>query len=162
MIYVTLGTMFLDFARLVIAMDRIAAKTGEQVVVQLGLSQTIPRHCAWFTFKPREEVLEIQRHARVIVAHAGVGATLDALEARRPLILAPRLKRFGEHMNDHQLDLAQAVQRRGWGKMICDMEELEAACADPPAVCENYRPAREPLVAAVGAFVRRAAQRKRD
>ncbi len=160
MIYVTLGTMFLDFSRLVHAVDAVAAETGEQVVVQLGMSKTIPAHCAWFRFKPAGELLEWQRHARVIVAHGGIGATLDALRARRPLIVAPRRKQYGEHMNDHQVDIAQAVARRGWGRMLLDMAELPGAVADPPAVPAHYRPAREPLVAAVRSMVERVAVEK--
>ena len=160
MIYVTLGTMFLDFPRLVHAMDAIARDTGEQVVIQLGLSKLRPAHCGWFECWPHEHVLELQRHARVIVAHAGIGVTLDALRTRRPLILAPRLKCHGEHMNDHQRDIAEAVAKRGWGRMVTDVCELAAACAAPPPVPVHYKPARQPLVAAVRAMVERVAQEK--
>lgn len=153
MIYVTLGTMFLDFPRLIHAMDAIAEKSGEEVVIQLGLSRTVPRHARHFDFKPHEEVIELQCDARVIVAHAGIGTTLDALRVRRPLIVVPRLKRHREHMNDHQVDLAEAVVRRGWGRMILDVAELTEACAHPPAVPASYRPAKEALVGAIRAVV---------
>lgn len=158
MIYVTLGTMFLDFHRLVQAADGIASETGERVVVQLGLSKTRPAHCEWFEFRPHEEVLELQREARVIVGHAGIGATLDALAVKRPFIVVPRLKRYNEHMNDHQVEIAEAVQRRGWGRMITDLNDLPAACADPPAPPENYQPNKAPLLAAVRAMVDRVAR----
>mgnify|MGYP006302048049 CR=1 FL=1 len=160
MIYVTLGTMFLDFGRLVRAVDAIAADTPEQVVVQLGMARTIPAHCGWFRFKPAEELLEWQRHARVIVAHAGIGAALDALRAGRPLVMVPRRKQYGEHMNDHQVDIAGAVARRGWGRMILDIDELAAVVAEPPPAPANYRPARAPLVAAVREMVQRVAAEK--
>jgi len=160
MIYVTLGTMFLDFPRLIRKMDEIAAKTGERVVVQLGLSQTIPEHCEYFDFKPHAETLDIQREARVIVAHAGIGVALDALCVRRPFILVPRRKRYREHLNDHQLEIAEAVQRRGWGRMVLDVAELDAACADPLPFPESYRPARAGLVAAVRRMVERVAEER--
>lgn len=153
MIYVTLGTMFLDFPRLIHAVDAIAEASGEEAVMQLGLSRTIPRHARHFDFKPHEEVLEIQRGARVIVAHAGIGTTLDALRVRRPLIVVPRLKRFREHMNDHQVDLAEAVARRAWGRMILDVAALAEACAHPPAAPALYRPAKEALLNAIRAEV---------
>lgn len=157
MIYVTLGTLFLDFERLIRKMNHIAEKTGERVILQRGMATTIPQHCEHFDFKPHAEVLAIQREARVVVTHAGIGCILDALETRRPLIAVPRLKRFNEHMTDHQLDVAEAVQRRGWGRMILDVEELDAACADPPKVPESYEPAKHRLVAAVREMVERAA-----
>lgn len=149
MIYVTVGTMFLDFGRLVRAVDAIARDTGERVVLQTGMGTTLPRHCEHFTFKPREEVLGIQREARVIVCHAGIGCVSDALHAERPLIVVPRRKRFGEHLDDHQLELARAVSDRGWGRMIDDIAELAAACADPPPARVGYRPAAAPLLAAL-------------
>lgn len=158
MIYVTLGTMFLGFERLVEAADAIADGTGEQVILQLGNATRYPAHCEWFEFLPREECLDIQRHARVIVGHAGIGTVIDALSVQRPFVVMPRLKRFNEHMNDHQLEIAEAVERRGWGKMVLDAKDLADACANPPAVPENYTPNKEPLLAAVKSMVDRVAR----
>ena len=160
MIYVTVGTLFLDFPRLVRKMDAIAEATGERVVVQTGMCDTIPAHCEYFDFKPHEEVLAIQRDARVIVCHAGIGSVLDALEVRRPLVVVPRLKRFNEHLTDHQLDLAEAVQRRGWGRTILDIDDLDDACANPPPVPEDYAPSRHRLISAVQDTIERVAARK--
>jgi len=160
MIYVTLGTMFLDFERLIRKMDAIAEKTGERVIVQLGLSKLVPSHCEHFGFKSHDEILEIQQQARLLVCHAGIGVTLDALRARRPFVLVPRLKRFNEHLNDHQIEIAHAVARRGWGRMVMDIEELEEACAKPLPFPEHYRPAREGLVQAVKRMVDRVAAEK--
>lgn len=159
MIYVTLGTMFLGFDRLIQAADNIAEATGEQIILQLGLSRRRPTHCEWFEFLPREECLEVQRHARVIVGHAGIGTAMDALRVGRPFIVVPRLKRYGEHMNDHQIEIAEAMERRGWGRMILDITELAAACANPPAIPPKYAPNKAPLIAAVQSMVERVSSR---
>jgi len=157
MIYATVGTMFLDFPRLIHKMDAITEATGERVVVQIGLGKTIPAHCEHFDFKPREDVLALQREARVIVCHAGIGSVLDALEVRRPLVVVPRLKQFNEHTNDHQLDIAAAVERRGWGRAVRDIADLAEACAHPPPVPASYRPAKRQLIAAIRETVDRIA-----
>ncbi len=157
MIYVTLGTMFLDFPRLVQKMDAIAFESEEQVLIQTGLGKIMPAHCAHFTFMPRRQILLLQRRARVIVCHAGIGSVMDALSVRRPLVVVPRLKRFGEHMNDHQLDIARAVQARGWGRMVLDIDQLDEACANPPPVPERYKPARHRLISAIREHVERVA-----
>lgn len=162
MIYVTVGTMFLDFPRLILRADEIAAETGERVLVQIGLGKTLPEHCEYFDFKPRDEVLALQREARVIVSHAGIGSVLDALTAKRPLVVVPRLRRFNEHMTDHQMDVAEAVEGRGWGRMVLDMADLAEACASPQPAPQSYRPAKSRLVSAVRDVVERvAAQRGR-
>ncbi|MFM1920449.1 MAG: hypothetical protein RLZZ303_2083 [Candidatus Hydrogenedentota bacterium] len=146
MIYVTLGTMFMDFGRLVRKMDEIAVATGEQVIIQTGLAATLPRHCEHFDFKPHADVLALQARARLVVAHAGIGVTMDALRCQRPLVLVPRLKRFREHMNDHQVEIAHAVEKRGWGRMALDIDDLDALCKTPPPQVMDYEPDRERLI----------------
>lgn len=155
MIYVTVGTMFLDFERLVSAMDDIALATTEEVVVQTGLGTYKPAYCRHFDFKPREACMELQRQARVIVTHAGIGGVTDALAAKRPFVVVPRLKKFREHLNDHQLELARAVEQRGWGRVVLNIADLPAACANPLSPPENYAPARQPLVDAIRGDIQR-------
>ena len=149
MIYVTIGTMHLPFARLIRKMDEIARATDERIVVQTGLDNVLPEHCEHFDFKAREEVEAIQREARVIVAHAGIGSVIDALKTRVPLIFVPRLAKFGEHNNDHQLEMAKVMDERGWGRIVVDIEDLDDACAHPPDPYAAYRPDRDRLLEAV-------------
>lgn len=149
MIYVTLGTMHMNFDRLVRAMDAYAAESGARVVMQTGMSTVVPEHCEHFDFKSREECLEIQRDADLVVCHGGIGSVIDALSLEKPLIVVPRLKKFGEHNDDHQLDLARAVERRGWGRCVEDVETLAQACAEPPEAYVGYRPAKDALIGEV-------------
>jgi hypothetical protein len=51
--------------------------------------------------------------ADAVVVHAGVGAALEALDAGRAPLLVPRLRRFGEHVDDHQIQVARELERRG-------------------------------------------------
>jgi len=160
MIYVTVGTMFMDFPRLINAMDAIAADTGERVVIQTGMGNTVPKHAEHFDFKSHDGVLALQAESRLIVSHAGIGCVLDALEVHKPLIVMPRRHELNEHMDDHQVQIAEAVQARGWGRMILDVAELPEACANPPAVPEAYHSSAHRLVWAVRDRVDRIAARK--
>ena len=160
MIYVTVGTMFMDFGRLIKAIDAIAENTGERIVVQKGMGTTIPQHCEHFDFKSREECLALQREARVVVAHAGIGCAIDALEAKRPLLVVPRRREFEEHMNDHQLQIGEAIAKRGWGRVILEIHELAGACAEPPTVPDSYEASGHRLMWAVRDVVDRIAARK--
>ena len=49
MIYVTVGTMFLDFPRLIRKMDAIAEQTGERTIIQIGMGASTPEHCEHLT-----------------------------------------------------------------------------------------------------------------
>lgn len=157
MIYVTVGTMFMDFPRLINAMDAIAKDTGEEIIVQRGMGKTIPANCESFDFKPHEEVIAIQRDARLVVAHAGIGCAIDALHLHKPLIVVPRRKQFEEHMDDHQLQIAEVIVRRGWGKAIHDIGDLADACTNPPAPAESYEPSVHRMIVAVRDVVDRVA-----
>lgn len=153
MIYGTVGTHASDFGRLINALDTIARETGEEVVIQTGLSTTLPVTASHFDFRAREDLLELQRQSRIIVCHAGIGSIIDALKSGRPFVCVPRRKRFREHNTDHQLEIAEAVTNRGWGAAVLDIADLPALCADPPPAKPDYSPAREPLIAAVREFV---------
>ncbi len=161
MVYCTLGTMHLDFLRLITAVDAFARDSGERVIVQRGLSPTVPEHCEHFAFRSREEVLALQREARVIVAHAGIGSVIDALETGRPLIVVPRMKRLGEHTTEHQMDLARAVQRRGWGRMIEDIADLPDALKNPPPARNSYAPWKDALIGSIRSFAADVVHSKR-
>ena len=160
MVNATVGTMFLDFPRLLNKIDSIAGKTDEKFIVQTGMSELTLDHCECFDFKSHDEILELQRQARVVICHGGIGAMLDALKCRVPIVVVPRLKRYKEHMNDHQLDIAKAIERRGWGRMIVDIEDLDDACANPPSVPEQYQPAKAQLIKSVKKIVDEIAMQK--
>ena len=66
------------------------------------------------TSSPFDELVEHVRRARVVVSHAGVGSVLTALANGKRPVVVPRLHRFGEAVDDHQLPFApQARRRRG-------------------------------------------------
>ncbi len=55
---------------------------------------------------PSEEMRTSIRDADVVVAHAGTGIALMALENGKFPILVPRRAKHGEHVDDHQLTIA--------------------------------------------------------
>lgn len=61
--------------------------------------------------------------ADVVIAHAGIGSALMALDAGRPPILIPRLRRHSEHVDDHQEQIAGELARRGLA-FTCDARDL--------------------------------------
>lgn len=109
MILVTVGTHGHGFERLVVAMDELAAKLDEQVVMQRGSSAYVPSHAEHFRFASSERMATLGAEARVIVAHAAAGTILTTLKQGKPLVLVPRLRRFGEAKDNHQLQLAGAL-----------------------------------------------------
>ncbi len=127
MIFVTVGMHPKGFERLVKEMDRIAGRIDEKVIMQIGGTKYEPRNASYFAFAPEQEIKELYRSARIVVGHAGVGTILDVLQEGRPMIVVPRLKKYGEHIDDHQSLLLQELAREGKFTAVYDVEELEGA-----------------------------------
>jgi beta-1,4-N-acetylglucosaminyltransferase len=125
-ILVTVGMHTDGFPRLVQEMDRIAAKVDEDVVMQIGATRYEPRAARWFTFTTQEQMEALCEQARVIVSHAGAGSILTALRYHRPLIVVPRRRDYGEVIDDHQLELADALSSVGALLVANDICELWA------------------------------------
>lgn len=106
MIFATVGTQ-LPFPRLLLALDTWAAlNQSVQVVAQTGRTSAIYGHMRTYPQMDQRRFAQTFEAARVVVAHAGMGTILTALETGKPLILMPRRAHLGEHRNDHQIDTA--------------------------------------------------------
>lgn len=126
MIYVTVGTHTAQFDRLIRAADAYARTTPEEVVVQRGASAVETTAARSFDFCESAEMDRLIRGSRVVVCQ-GADTILDVLRAGKPVLAVPRQERYGEVLNDHQVDFALALAERGW---IAILEEPETGLAD--------------------------------
>jgi UDP-N-acetylglucosamine transferase subunit ALG13 len=126
LIYVTVGTHTAPFDRLVSAAEDYARTTSEEVVVQRGTSAVEAASVRSFDFCDSAEMDRLIRGSRVVVCH-GADTILDVLRAGKPALAVPRQQRYGEHLNDHQVDFARALAERGW---IAVLEHPEDGLAD--------------------------------
>src|SRR5262249_19256768 len=107
MIFVTVGVQ-LPFDRLVRAVDEWAGERRRtDVFAQIGPSDYQPRHIEFSPFVDPPEFRRLVEAADVLVAHAGMGSIITALELGKPLLVMPRRADYGEHRNDHQLATAR-------------------------------------------------------
>ena len=126
MIFVTVGMHTVGFERLIKRMDEVAGTINEEVVMQIGHTKYTPQNAKCFQFTTEEELKELCQKARVVVTH-GAMTMVDALEQGTPVVVVPRLKRYSEVINDHQLDFARELEREGKVIAVYDVEELEEA-----------------------------------
>lgn len=156
MIFVSVGTQ-LTFDRLIMAVDGWAgAAPGREVFAQIGPSRLRPRHIEHAQFVSPEECRERMLAAKAIVAHAGMGTILTALEMGKPLLVMPRRASLGEHRNDHQLATAHRFAELGRIKvafgesdLLLRLAELDRIEAQPRI--SSY--ATDEFVAALRAFI---------
>ena len=114
MIFVTVGTHEQQFDRLVKEVDRLR-KNGdieEEVIAQIGFGTYEPVSCQWSRFYPYQKMCEYVDEARIVITHGGPSSFLAPLQRGKVPIVVPRQKRFGEHVNDHQVEFCRAVKER--------------------------------------------------
>ena len=126
MIFVTVGTNEARFDRLLRAVAELPI--DEDLVIQHGHSSPIaPAHAELVEFMPFECMVETIRSARVVLTHAGVGSVMVALgNGKRPIVV-PRLKMFGEAVDDHQLQLGHRFAEAGLVTLVEEAGRLDEA-----------------------------------
>jgi UDP-N-acetylglucosamine transferase subunit ALG13 len=127
MILVATGASQFPFDRLLRAVP--PGEAGERVVVQHGCSAVEPAGAECVDFLPMPDLAALVREARVVVTHAGVGSILLCLTNGRRPVVVPRLKRFGETVDDHQLESARRFAEAGLVTLVEDPAELPSALA---------------------------------
>ena len=129
MILVLLGTQNNDFHRLLDEVERNIKKGNikDKVIVQAGFTKYKSSNMKIFSLIPKDELKKYVKEADLIITHAGVGSIEMSLEEGKKVIVVPRKKKYGEHVNNHQQDITKEFNKRGWIIGIDDVRMLEDA-----------------------------------
>jgi UDP-N-acetylglucosamine transferase subunit ALG13 len=147
-IYVTVGTNEARFDRLLDAVAQL--RVDEALVVQHGPSPVRAPSAQHFDYLPFSQVVELVRSARVVVTHAGVGSVMVALANRKRPVVVPRLRMFGEAVDDHQVAFGRRFAAAGLVTLVESPEHLGAALEG-----EEHRATISPPSTALAADLRR-------
>ena len=113
--FVAVGTRHEPFDRLLRAVDEAVAAglLPGPVIAQSGHTRYAPRTYEPVAWLNPAQIDEAARRARFVVCHSGSGIIGVALRnGRRPLVL-PRLHGHGEHVDDHQVQIARKLEQMG-------------------------------------------------
>lgn len=124
-----LGTQNNSFYRLLEEIDRLIeiGKINDEVIVQAGYTKYESKNMKIIDFAPSEEIEKLEQKANCIITHGGVGSIIGSIEKGKKVIAVPRLKQYGEHVNDHQLDIVESFDKLGYIIGITDVSQLEKA-----------------------------------
>lgn len=114
MIFVTVGTHEQPFNRLIKGVDRLVAegKIKEKVVIQTGFSTYIPKHCEWHKMMSFNEMNKYIENAHIVITHGGPASFIEVLQKGKMPIVVPRMKQYGEHINNHQVEFVKLVAKK--------------------------------------------------
>lgn len=127
MIFVTVGTHEQPFNRLVECVDKLVetGKINEEVFIQTGYSTYEPKYCKWSKFLPYQEMIKKVEEARIVITHGGPSSFIMPLQIGKIPIVVPRQKKYGEHVNDHQVEFCREVEKRMGNIILADENELD-------------------------------------
>lgn len=129
MILVLLGTQNNSFHRLLEKMDELIEKKviDEKVLVQSGYTKYESKNMRIFDLIPQEELERYQEQADLIITHGGVGSIISSIKKEKKVIAVPRQHKYKEHVNDHQKQIVEAFDRKGYIIGANSVKELERA-----------------------------------
>jgi UDP-N-acetylglucosamine transferase subunit ALG13 len=126
MIFVSVGSQE-PFDRLIRAVDEWARARGRtDVFAQIASSSLRPEFIPFTQFVEPAEFNRIMRETKLIVAHAGMGSIISALELGKPIVVMPRRADFRETRNDHQVATAERFGAQGRVIVAGDERDLAA------------------------------------
>ena len=127
LILVTLGTNDKSFIRLIKKIEELIDKKmiTEKVVVQAGFTKYESEKLEIFDLIPMDKFNELMEECSLLITHGGVGTIISGLKNNKKVVAVPRLAKYGEHVNDHQLQIIDNFSEAGYILGMHELEELE-------------------------------------
>ena len=157
MIFVTVGTQ-LPFDRLVKAVEKWAFETQtHDVFAQTGASNYQPSAISSLKFLGVDEFDERVAAAELLISHAGMGSIITAMEMSKPIVVMPRLAKFGEHRNDHQMATVSKFSKLS-NVFVAESEAhlpeaIDAALSVNSITIESELASRKALISSISNFI---------
>ncbi|MCV3296564.1 MAG: glycosyltransferase [Oenococcus sp.] len=114
MIFVTVGTHEQPFDRLIKIIDHLVENhvISERVIMQIGYGKYLPKYCTYERFFSYQQIIKNIKEAKIVITHGGPSSFILPLQIGKIPIVVPREKRYGEHVNDHQVEFVSMVEQR--------------------------------------------------
>jgi len=129
MIFVTLGTQDKSFVRLLDAIQKQIDKGNikEKVVVQAGYTSYTSSKMEIFDYMLKDDFERFMETCDILITHGGVGSIMTGLNSGKKIIAAARLKEYGEHTNNHQIQIIDKFSQDGYIVALDNFDNLDKA-----------------------------------
>lgn len=119
MILVTLGTQKQQFTRLLDYIEN--SNIADKIIVQAGHTMYSSKKMTILDFVNHEKMDKLIEEADVVITHGGTGSIISALKKGKKIIACARKKQYGEHIDDHQLEIVELFAEKGY---VLELNEL--------------------------------------
>ena len=126
MIFVAVGTQKFQFNRLLKAIDDLIAQgqLTDEVFAQIGHSDYVPQNYAYKDFLSKDDFQSCMSRCDLLITHSGVATIIMGLQQEKSVVVLPRFARFGEHVDDHQLQIAESFSDKNFVMMCKNVDNL--------------------------------------
>lgn len=124
MIFITLGTQRFPFNRIVDQLKDLRKTFKGDIVIQNGYTKCELSGVLSQSFMDSELFINYIKEADIIITHGGTSSIIKSLEAQKKVIAVPRLAKFKEHVDDHQLDICLTFEEKGYLAVLKEDEHL--------------------------------------
>lgn len=126
MIFVTVGSQKFQFNRLLKKIDELidAGIIKDKVFAQTGASDYIPKNYQYAPFLDRNEFAEKISECDKVITHGGTGVIIGSVKKGKKVLAVPRYAKYGEHVDDHQLQLLRQFDELGIIVACYELDEL--------------------------------------
>jgi len=127
MIFVTVGTQDKPFTRLLKAVDKAIEKgvIKDKVIVQAGYTKYTSKNMEIFDYTDNNKFEELVKECDILITHAGIGSIFNGVINGKKIIVAARISKYGEHTNDHQLQITEEFVKNGYVLELKDFNKLD-------------------------------------
>lgn len=127
MIFITLGSQKFQFNRLLKEIDKLIENKiiTDDVFAQIGYSDYRPLNYKYEKFLDRVAFARLQAESDMVITHGGTGAIIGAVKNGKKVIACPRLSKYDEHVDDHQIQIIQEFEKLNIIEACYDIEDLE-------------------------------------
>lgn len=127
MVFVSIGTQKQNFSRLFHLIEESKILDSKNIVAQAGYTEYSSSKIQTYKFLDHELYLDYIKQAEFVICHGGVGTIFDALYNKKKILAVPRLQKYGEHVNDHQIEICEELEKSGYLVYLKEYEPFDDA-----------------------------------
>lgn len=137
MIFVSLGTNDKSFERLLRTIDNEIqlGNIKDKVIVQSGYTKYSSNNMDIIDLMPMDKFNKCINDCDILITHGGVGTILDGLKKGKKIIAFPRLSKYMEHVNDHQVEIIDEFYNSGF-ILTGEVEDVSSLIKE----CSSFNP----------------------
>lgn len=114
MVFISVGTQKQNFSRIFHMAEESKYLQNQRIIGQMGYTEFKSNRIETVRFMSNELYKKYINEADIVICHGGVGTIFDALYTGKKVLAVPRLSKYDEHVDDHQIEICEELSKEGY------------------------------------------------